>query len=259
MPNGSSRIYTFRSPGGMGDNPFRKLYLIGGIIVALFLISFALAGPERLMGSLIESLVTIPVILISLTFHEWGHAAMAVFLGDTTPARMGRLSLNPMRHLELFGTLMLLFTSFGWAKPVPVDPSNFRIPGRAMMAVSLAGPALNLFLAFCGGGLLWLGYRLIPTFALPIMFSKLFIAFSLSMIIINLSLACFNLIPLPPLDGSKVLAYFLPPRYRLQYKAIEEMGPFLLVMMLAFGLVNSILSPMIGFGYKSILQIWGLI
>lgn len=259
MPNGSSRIYVFRTSGGPGNDPFRKLYLIGGVILALFLLSFALSGRDRLVGSLIESLVTIPVVLISLTFHEWAHAAMAVFLGDSTPARMGRLSLNPMRHLELFGTLMLVFTNFGWAKPVPVDPSNFRIPGRAMMAVSLAGPVSNLFLAFCGGGLLWVGYRVIPTMVLPIMVSKLFIAFALSMIIINLSLACFNLIPLPPLDGSKVLAYFLPPRYRLQYRAIEEMGPFLLVMLLAFGLVGAFLSPLVRFGYTSILNFWGLV
>lgn len=243
----------------MGGNPFHKLYLIGGIIIALFLLSFALAGPAKLVGALINSIVTIPVILISLTVHEWAHAAMAVFLGDSTPARMGRLSLNPMRHLELFGTLMLLFSSFGWAKPVPVDPSNFRIPGRAMMAVSLAGPGSNLFLAFCGGGLMWLGSRFIPVLGLPLIVGKLYFAFALSMVLINLSLACFNLIPLPPLDGSKVLAYFLPPKYRIQYRAIEEMGPFLLIMLLAFGVVNQIMSPMIGFGYKTILDIWGLI
>jgi len=259
MPNGSSRVYVFRSPGGTGGNPLHKLYLIGGVIAALFLLSFALAGPGRLMASLISSAVTIPVVLIALTVHEWAHAAMAVFLGDPTPERMGRLSLNPLRHLELFGTLMLLFTHFGWAKPVPVDPSNFRIPGRAMMAVSLAGPGSNLVLAFCGGGLMWLGARFIPTLGIPPLFGELYLAFAVSMVIINLSLACFNLIPLPPLDGSKVLSYFLPPRYRVQYRAIEEMGPFLLIMLLAFGLVGQIMSPMINFGYKAILDAWGLV
>ncbi len=243
----------------MGGNPLNKLYLIGGIIVALFLLSYAMAGPGRLVASLISSAVTIPVVLIALTVHEWAHAAMAVFLGDPTPERMGRLSLNPFRHLELFGTLMLLFTNFGWAKPVPVDPSNFRIPGRAMMAVSLAGPGSNVLLAFCGGGLMWLGARFIPALGIHPIAGELYLAFAVSMVIINLSLACFNLIPLPPLDGSKVLAYFLPPRYRVQYRAIEEIGPFLLIMMLAFGLVSRIMSPMISFGYNAILDVWGLV
>ena len=133
----------------MPPESFARLLRFGCLIAFLLLVSVMLQGIGSLLSSGFRLLVLIPVILVSLTFHEYAHARMADFLGDPTPERMGRLSLNPLAHLDFFGTLLLFFTNFGWAKPVIVDPSNFRTTaGHAFESAWPGQP--RTFLAFVG-------------------------------------------------------------------------------------------------------------
>ncbi len=153
----------------------------------------------------------VPVILLALTVHEFSHGLAAYRLGDPTAKYAGRLTLNPIPHLDPIGTLMLFLVHFGWAKPVPVDPRYFANPKRDMLWVALAGPASNMALAFLSG----LVIRFIKVNPDPFMGSfigEAFIAMLYLSLRINLALAVFNLLPVPPLDGSKVLYGLLPPQ-----------------------------------------------
>lgn len=261
-----TRVYSFRHPGdgdddenrsGAGPNPYRKLKWMIGLVVGLYLLDLMLTGPRQGLESMMNMAITVPILIVSLSFHEFAHAWMANFLGDDTAKRMGRLSLNPMAHLDLFGTLLLFFAGFGWAKPVPVDPRNFRVPDRAMMVVSLAGPASNLFLAFLAG----FGLRLMvfsspgPSLVQLIRGTTLGTALWY-MLTINLALAVFNLIPLPPLDGSKILTFFLSARQRMRFRSIEQMGPFLLIILVSFGAISMVMTPVIEYGRVLILQLF---
>lgn len=249
MPYSHTRIFKVKPPGGMPPESFNKLILIGGIILFLFAISLALQSPENLMASVFRYIILVPIILLSLTFHELSHALMADFLGDPTPRRMGRISLNPLRHLDFFGAIMLFFTGFGWAKPVLVDPANFRIPGRAMAAVAIVGPLSNVVMATLGmillkGLALSLGY--LEAYPILVVFFKSSLE---TLIFINLGLAFFNLLPVPPLDGSRILSYFLPSKYRLQYRKFEDIAPFILLILFGMGGLSLILSPMVTGAY----------
>jgi len=155
------------------------------------------------------ALMVIPV-LVALTGHEFAHAWAAHRLGDDTARQAGRLTLNPLAHLDFFGTLFLLISQlFGWAKPVPVNPRNFRRPARDMALVALAGPSLNIALALTLGLILkftFLAGLFLPTYP----DESLFIILLHLIVLINLALGVFNLLPLPPLDGFQILASFLP-------------------------------------------------
>jgi Zn-dependent protease len=170
-------------------------------------------------------------LLIAFTVHELAHAISADYLGDRTPRRMGRITLNPIAHLDPFGTVLLILVGFGWAKPVMVNPYNMRGNPRTNMAlVAAAGPASNLIMA--GLAALPLRFGLIqPTMGsseiLP-SFSFVLVQF----IFINLILAFFNLIPIPPLDGSKILVGVLPSEMAYRVQALERYGPLLLLLVI---------------------------
>lgn len=257
MQQNSTRIYNFRPPGGMPPESFNKLLLIGGIIIFLFFVSLALQGTGSLVSSLFHYIFLVPIILISLTIHEYAHAMMADFLGDPTPRRMGRLSLNPLRHLEPVGTLLLFFAGFGWAKPVLVDPSNFRVPKRAMLSVALAGPASNVFLAFTGAAAMKVLAESLSYIQPGALATVIMLTLCQTMIVINLSLAIFNMLPIPPLDGSRLVSFFLPNRYRLQYRQFEELAPMILLLLFALGGLGIILSPLIQTSFNHLLALFG--
>lgn len=194
----------------------------------------------------------IPVILLALTVHEFSHAMVAYRLGDPTAKNAGRLTLNPLSHLDPIGTLMLFLVHFGWAKPVPVDPRHFANPKRDMLWVALAGPASNMFLAFLSG----LVIRFINAHPGPFMGSFIGNSFAVMMVLslqINLALAVFNLLPIPPLDGSKVLYGLLPPQYEHVAYNLERYGPGILFGLILLGMITGVsilwafIGPFVGF------------
>lgn len=198
------------------------------------------------MQWLINTLVWLPAILIALTFHEFAHGLVADRLGDRTPYYQGRLTLNPLPHIDWIGFLMLIIFKFGWAKPVQVDPRNFNrvSPKTGMMLVSLAGPGMNMLLALIGMFL----YKLI----MPLESSQwagLLVPLLPPLIYINLILAAFNLIPVPPLDGSKILAGILPDSGARLIYSLEQYGPLILLLLIVTDVVGKILWPLVNFLY----------
>ncbi|MDI6851252.1 MAG: site-2 protease family protein [bacterium] len=152
----------------------------------------------------LDFLLVLPGILLALTIHEYFHGYVAYKLGDPTPRLKGRLTLNPLAHIDPVGFVALLFLHFGWAKPVPINPYNLRNPRRDVVLVSLAGPFSNLISAFLVGFTLRI-------FAYRFLLYTTFGAMIVNFVVISAALAFFNLIPIPPLDGWHVLEYFLPP------------------------------------------------
>ena len=176
--------------------------------------------------------------MFALSFHEFAHAWMALRCGDNTAARMGRLTLNPMAHLDMMGSLMMLFVGSGWAKPVPVDSRNLRNPRTDMMKVAAAGPIANLLLALVGGLFIRSFFSKANVFAalsgLDVPNQQLIILFWF-FTQINIALAVFNLIPVAPLDGSQIFSgYLMKTNPQLAWK-IQSYGPQVLFGLILFG------------------------
>ena len=188
------------------------------------------------MHQLALILMIAPPILLALTFHEFSHAYIAYRLGDSTAKDMGRLTLNPLAHLDLVGTIMVFIIRIGWAKPVPVNPLNFKNPKKDLLWVSLAGPLSNMLLAYIFGLLcriLHITDLTITNFSMMELI-KFMVAYGM---LINLILAFFNIIPIPPLDGSKILAAFLPSK---GVEPFMKYGQFLLLGLIALSMVLDI-------------------
>ena len=197
-------------------------------------------------------ILLIPVILFALTIHEYSHGIVAYRLGDPTAKYAGRLTLNPLSHLDPVGTLMLFLVHFGWAKPVPVDPSYFQNPRRDMLWVALAGPASNMVMALLSG----LVIRMMnanPAAIQGLAFGPQLVAMMFLSLQINLALAVFNLLPIPPLDGSKIMYGLLPPKYDHITYNLERYGPGVLLGLVLFGMLTgrsilwAFIGPFVGF------------
>lgn len=188
-----------------------------------------------------RAIIAAPVILFSLTVHEYFHAWAAHKFGDDTAKDLGRLTLNPLAHLDLLGTIMMFVSQFrfGWAKPVPVNPMNLREPRKADLWISAAGPLSNIGLAIIFG----LIFRIAVTF--PAIPEALIILLYLS-VSINVSLAFFNMIPLFPLDGSHVLRNLLPPEYDVWFDRLQVVSPFILIIFIITGAFGLFLGPLVG-------------
>lgn len=206
------------------------------------------------MPSIQEIIFLIPILLLSLSLHEFFHGYVSYRLGDPTPKTQGRLTLNPLAHLDLMGSLVLIITRrFGWAKPVPIDPRHYKNPRQGMMLVGFAGPSANIALALLFSIIIriYFGFSNISLQHLYYGYSASgltgsIIQFLVLAILINLSLAIFNLLPVPPLDGSKILRGFLPPRYDRFFMKLEgPMGMIVLLILAYTGILWRIISPIV--------------
>lgn len=235
----------------------RIIYIIIAVMV-LSTVAQYMTNPGRLFALL----VSIPGVLIAITFHEFAHGYAAYKLGDNTAKNEGRLSLNPLDHLDPVGTLMLLFAGFGWGKPVHVNPSKYTRKismekGEAI--VSFAGPLTNIILAF----LLALAYGALVKFA-SIEFLMSTVGNIVELILgaaiaTNIGLGVFNLIPLPPLDGSKIIMPFLPYNAKQWFRNNEQIFYILFVVIWITGIASIIISPAIDGITKGIMGITQLI
>lgn len=193
-----------------------------------------ISGQLNFTSALMGILACLLIVFLVLPFHEWAHGFAAYKLGDNTAKYSGRLKFNPLAHIDPFGALCLLLFNFGWAKPVPVDPRNFKRPKTDMAIVALAGPLANVIAAIAGGLILNAIYVFGASALLSggiLMYVAIFFQYYIS---INIFLAAFNIIPIPPLDGSKILFAFLPDRivYKIyQYQQFFFIAIYLLLFL----------------------------
>jgi Zn-dependent protease len=226
-----------------GFNFDRKfIYILLGALVVMSLINTS--GME-----ILSLLLTLPAVIIAITFHEFAHANAAVKLGDTTPKNQGRLTLNPLSHIDPFGFFLLMFANIGWGRPVQVNPSNYtsnKSRGFCDSMVALAGPLMNFFIAIIA----CIAYCLINYFGGGVAFfntqiGAILILFLQILIAINIGLGVFNLIPLPPLDGEKIFRNLLPSKAQrwLQDNYATLSAVFMILWI--FGFLEIIVSPVI--------------
>ena len=215
----------------------KYLYIILGFIVIMNLFSGSF--------DILSMLLTLPGVLVAITFHEYAHALAAYKLGDDTPKVQGRLNLNPLTHLDPIAVVLLVFTHIGWGKPVEINPNNFssRIYARTGEAiVAAAGPIMNILLAFIITIILYVIQIFATTFAFT---SKIIMPILEYAIIVNVGLGVFNLIPLPPLDGSKVLMGFLPYNARRWFEEHEKVFYIIFIVIWITPIASLIISPVI--------------
>lgn len=215
----------------------------------LSVLSNAFSGQGLDLMSVIASiLASLLVIFVMLPFHEFAHATVAGWFGDKTAKMLGRQTLNPLKHIDYVGASLLLLVGFGWAKPVPVNLDHRKNPKGAMAVVALAGPLANLLAGIVGGLLINLVLEIDPTAVLFLLGGKsvgilsYIVLFLYYFMAINISLAVFNLIPIPPLDGSKILMAFLPNKICYQIQRNEAMISMILMIAIAFGAFSGPLS-----------------
>ena len=196
----------------------------------------------RFLQDPLALLYFVPIFLLTITVHEVAHAYVAWRLGDPTARAMGRITLNPLRHLDPFGFIMLIILGFGWAKPVPINPRNFRNEKSGMAISALAGPASNILM--CIAGVIILNLIVLVAHAADIYNMVIIAAFTFfyQFAMLNVWFATFNMIPIPPLDGSRIVNYFLPPRMSYYYTYIERYGFIILMLLMYTGLLFGPLS-----------------
>lgn len=215
------------------------------------MIDLLFSDPARFLQQII---LLVPALLVGVTVHELAHGLVADRLGDPTARFQGRLTLNPLPHIDPLGALAIFLTGFGWAKPVPVNAYNLRRPTRDMACVAAAGPVTNLLVGFVAA-LTWqmlATLRIGPFLTLPLH------GFLGALYSVNVSLAIFNLIPLPPLDGGHFLPYFLPRRSWAFLHRLEQYGPVILLILLVSGATRYVLEParhLVALVYGSVLSL----
>lgn len=195
-------------------------------------------------AGLLEAAIRMVAVLLCLTVHEVSHGLAAYALGDPTAKEQRRLSLNPLRHLDLMGTVMMLIAGFGWAKPVPVDARYFKHPKTGMAITALAGPLSNFLFAYVSAIFYTLFFGLMMTGRFTGSLALAVLQFFGTLLVLNIGLGLFNLIPFPPLDGSKVVEGFLPDRVTYALWKYERIGMLVLMGLLIFGVFDVFATPL---------------
>lgn len=191
-----------------------------------------------------EILLRLPIIFIAITVHEYAHGYAALKMGDPTAKLSGRLSMNPLAHMDIVGALSMLIFGFGWAKPVPINPNNFKNHKKGTVIVSLAGPISNLFLAFLGSVLYGI-FRRIGFGNFSSQFSEIFYGLLAQLILLNVCFGIFNLVPFPPLDGAKIVGAFLPYKTYFKIMQYERYAFPILIVLMYLGIFDMILGVLI--------------
>jgi len=203
-------------------------------------------------------LLTLPGILVALSFHEFAHGMTSYLLGDPTPKNQGRLTVNPLPHIDFLGFILLMFAGFGWAKPVMVNPRYYKNPKRDEILVSAAGPVMNLVMSSVFAALLKLlliaGENTAVNLELVSITANIFIY----AIHINIVLCIFNLLPIPPLDGFHILANIIPPRrYKVLY-FLQKYSTIILLVMIITPVISYIISPPVRLIYNTLMKLFGM-
>lgn len=218
------------------------------------MLRYLLLGTGDVRSYIIQLLLCLPIILFSLSLHEAAHGCVANKLGDPTARDLGRLTLNPLKHLDPLGFLCMLLAGFGWAKPVPINTRYFKKPRRDMALSGAAGPASNLCLAVIFTALLKIAYELLWSRSyssdLTLNIAYFTLVFLFYGIQLNLTLAVFNLLPVPPLDGSRIFYVLLPPKYYFGIMKYEKYISLAIMLLLMLG----VLSPVISFVSTGIMK-----
>ena len=222
-----------------------------------------LLGGGDMTGFFISLLLTLPIVLLSLSLHETAHGYVAWRLGDPTAKSLGRLTLNPMKHLDPLGFLSMVLTGFGWANPVPVNSRYFKKPRRDIALVAAAGPISNLLLATVFLLLLrFLGFGYLATLTPKnelqfnlVYFTLLFLYYGVYM---NITLAVFNLLPVPPLDGSRILYRLLPPRLYYKFMQHERVIVLVVLALLLLGPLSSLINYLTTLIMRGMFALFGM-
>ncbi|MBQ4214356.1 MAG: site-2 protease family protein [Ruminococcus sp.] len=207
-----------------------------------YMLSQLLSGNFTIQTIIAEILAVLVIIFLILPFHEWAHAQTAYLLGDKGIKQRGRLSLNPLSHIDPVGALAMLFIGFGWAKPVPVDARYFKNPKVGMAITAFMGPVANLIAALAGLFVFHTLWCIVPTFFTAGGFGSYVLAFLQFYIIVNVNLAVFNLLPIPPLDGSKILFVFLPDKAVMFFYRYQMFFMIGLIVLLWAGPLSYVLT-----------------
>ena len=228
----------------------RFLYVLLAVLAVMSLMSYS-----RLEW--LSLLLTLPAVIIAITFHEYAHALAADKLGDDTPRMQGRLNLNPMNHLDPVGFVLLMFAGFGWGKPVQINPRNFNRNvdmSKGEAVVSLAGPLMNFILAIISAIILAAVYMFTSATFLSSTAGNIIYILLFELVVINIGLGVFNLIPLPPLDGSKIFINFLPYNARRWILEHSQIFYYIFLAIWITGLAGIIISPIINLLYKGLMN-----
>lgn len=229
----------------------RILYIIIGVLIVSSLMSMG-------TGGILGLLFTLPGVLLAITFHEFAHAYAADKLGDDTPRMQGRLNLNPTSHIDPFGFFMLLFAHIGWGKPVQINPRNFNRDismDKGQAIVSFAGPLMNFILAIVLSFIYCLIYKFAGYEFIATTVGEVILTIVSYAIVVNVGLGVFNLIPLPPLDGSKILKNFLPYNAKYWFEQNEQIFYIIFIVIWITGIAGNIISPIIDWVTSGILSL----